>query len=221
MDAIDQDLEIPARGVDLDAEIAVPVPVRGTVLLVDAGRDSCRRAANRYVAAELQDVGLGTVVVDLLTPIEAQVDGGAGELQLGVELLAGRLTAVIDWVVDHEFAPGPDIGLFGAGTAAAAALVAAAARVPVATVVSCAGHLDLVGEVLGLVGRPALLIVGERDQAGIELNHRAMGTMRGQTHLELVPGVVQPLEEPRSMELVARMVGHWFVRHLGRVVTRM
>lgn len=217
MDVIEQNMQIPASGVELDADVSVPQPSQGVVLFAHgsgSGRDSPR---NRYVADELQDAGLATVLVDLLTPAEQRVDAVTAELRFDIDLLARRLSALCDWLVEHDITAGLDIGLFGASTGAAAALVAAAARpAAVAAVVSRGGRPDLAGPALRSVHQPTLLIVGERDPVVLDLNRRAMRELAGESRLEVVPGATHLFQEPGALERVARLACDWFVQHLRR-----
>ena len=175
MDFIEQSLQIPAAGVALDADVAVPQPAQGVVLFAHGSGSSRHSPRNTFVAEELQDAGMATVLVDLLTPAEERVDAITAELRFDIGLLAGRLTALIDWLVEHDITAGLGIGLFGASTGAAAALVRRRpALIAVAAVVSRGGRPDLAGPALRSVRQPTLLIVGERDAVVLDLNRRAM-----------------------------------------------
>ena len=218
MDTIEQTLQIPAAGVELDADHVVPQPTRGAVLFAHGSGSSRHSPRNVFVARELQDAGLSTVLVDLLTPAEERIDAVTAELRFDVGLLAGRLTALCDWLVEHDITAGLGIGLFGASTGAAAALVTAAARpAAVAAVVSRGGRPDLAGEALRAVHQPTLLIVGQRDPVVLDLNRRAMSELAGEVRLEVIPGATHLFQEPGALEQVARLARDWFVRHLGRV----
>jgi dienelactone hydrolase len=215
VEAPERTLQIPAHGVELDADVAVPQPAQGVVLFAHGSGSSRHSPRNVYVASELQEAGLATVLVDLLTPAEERVDAVTGHLRFDIGLLAGRLTAICDWLVDHDITAGLGTGLFGASTGAAAALVAAAERPgSVAAVVSRGGRPDLAGHHLGLVHQPTLLIVGERDGTVLELNRAAMARMPGETRLEIVAGATHLFVEPGTLEKVAVLARDWFVRHL-------
>jgi dienelactone hydrolase len=215
MQAVQESLEIPAAGVVLPADIVVPEQARGVVLFAHGSGSSRHSPRNRHVAAELQSAGLGTVLIDLLTPEEERVDARTGELRFNITLLAVRLIAVGDWLADNDPTAGLGIGLFGASTGAAAALVAAAARPgSVQAVVSRGGRPDLAGEFLRLVRQPTLLIVGERDAVVIDLNRKAMRLLSGPSRLEIVPGATHLFEEPGALEQVARLARDWFAQHL-------
>jgi dienelactone hydrolase len=214
MDAT-QTLEIAAAGVELEADVAVPEAARGVVLFAHGSGSSRRSPRNRYVAGELQSAGLATVLVDLLTAREEQVDVRTRELRFDISLLSVRLAALTDWVAQHERTVGVGVGLC---TGAAAALVAAAMRPnSVQAVVSRGGRPDLAGEFLRLVRAPTLLIVGERDQTVIELNRKAMTQLAAPTRLEIVPRATHLFEEPGALEHVARLAREWFVQYLKPV----
>jgi putative phosphoribosyl transferase len=216
MDDIEQSLQIPAgAGVELSADVVVPQPAPGLVVFAHGSGSSRHSPRNVHVAEELRDAGLGTVLVDLLTPAEERIDAATAELRFDIGLLASRLTAVCDWVVEHDIGPGLHIGLFGASTGAAAALVTAAARPSVvAAVVSRGGRPDLAGAALRKVRQPTLLIVGERDPVVIDINRRALVEIAGETRLEMVPRATHLFEEPGALEEVAQLARDWFVRHL-------
>jgi putative phosphoribosyl transferase len=218
MNAAQQRLRIPAAGVTLDADMVVPQPARGLVLFAHGSGSSRHSSRNRHVAGELQAAGLATVLADLLTPEEEQVDVRTGALRFDIDLLSGRVTALTDRLVEQERLADLGVGLFGASTGAAAALVAAAARpAAVEAVVSRGGRPDLAGGHLRRVRQPTLLIVGGRDRTVLELNRGAMEELGGETRLEIVPGASHLFEEPGALDEVARLARDWFVRHLRRV----
>jgi len=211
-------LEIPATGVFLEADIVVPDAAPGVVVFAHGSGSSRHSPRNRYVARELQEAGLGTVLVDLLTPEEERVDARTSQHRFDIGLLAGRLAGLVAWLEAYQPANGRGIGLFGASTGAAAALVAAAAQpTSVQAVVSRGGRPDLAGDYLGQVRQPTLLIVGERDPVVIELNRAAMQRLGGEAKLEIVPGASHLFAEPGALEQVARLARDWSVCHLKRV----
>jgi putative phosphoribosyl transferase len=214
--AVAQALRIPVAGVLLEADVTVPEQARGVVAFAHGSGSSRHSPRNRYVAGELQAAGLGTVLADLLTEQEEELDARTGELRFDISLLAVRVIALTDWVTEYEQTKGLTVGLFGASTGAAAALVAAAARPQrVGAVVSRGGRPDLAGEFLRLVRAPTLLVVGGNDEVVIDLNRRAMQKLSVETRLAIVPGATHLFAEPGTLEQVAELARDWFVVHLG------
>jgi dienelactone hydrolase len=210
-------LAIPATEVTLDADVVVPESARGVVLFAHGSGSSRHSPRNRLVAHELEHAGLATVLADLLTPEEERVDAQTGQLRFDIGLLATRVIALVDWATHYDQTAGLPVGLFGASTGAAAALVAAAERPDtVAAVVSRGGRPDLAGDYLRAVRQPTLLTVGGRDERVIELNRQAMSQLAGEVRLEIVPGATHLFEEPDALEQVARLARDWFVHYLRR-----
>ena len=136
-------------------------------------------------------------------------------LRFDIDLLATRVTALTDWVLDYRPTAGLPVGLFGASTGAAAALVAAAARPgSVAAVVSRGGRPDLAGPHLRAVSQPTLLIVGALDAMVIELNRKALRKLTGEARLEVIAGASHLFSEPGALEQVAQLARDWLIRHL-------
>ena len=215
MTAAYHSVHIPVAGAELEADIVVPPQPHGMVLFAHGSGSSRFSPRNRYVAEQLQHAGLATALADLLTPAEEQADARIGELRFDVGLLAARLTALTDWLSGQEPTANLGLGLFGASTGAAAALVAAAGRPAlVRTVVSRGGRPDLAGEVLPRVRQPVLLIVGQDDPAVLELNRQAMRSLGGESQLVIVPGASHLFEEPGTLEQVAQLARDWFAAHL-------
>lgn len=215
MDAIRETITIPAGGVALSADVAVPAAARGVVLFVHGSGSSRHSPRNRYVAGELRKAGLATVLADLLTPEEERIDAITAELRFDIGRLTERVIALTDWLVNDETTGALGVGYFGASTGAAAALRGAAARPDgVEAVVSRGGRPDLAGDHLPLVRQPTLLIVGGRDDVVIDLNRRARQQLAGESRLEIVAGATHLFEEPGALEQVARSAGDWFIRHL-------
>ena len=212
---IHQSRQIAAAGVVLEADIGLPESPRGAVLFAHGSGSGRHSPRNRYVADELNRAGLATVLADLLTQEEEQVDMRTASLRFDIDLLAVRVMALTDWMADDEFTAGLGVGLFGASTGAAAALIAAAARpATVQAVVSRGGRPDLADEHLHDVHQPTLLIVGQRDPIVIDLNRQAMDRLAGEKRLVIIPGASHLFEEPGALEQVAALARDWFVRYL-------
>jgi len=213
---IDEDLLIPLDGARLAAGLTLPGRTGGVVVFAHGSGSSRHSPRNRHVAAVLHEAGLGTVLLDLLTTDEEHHDLRTGELRFEIPLLAGRLTATLDWLADRRDTTGRPLGLFGASTGAAAALVTAADRPgSVRAVVSRGGRPELAGDALDHVRAPTLLVVGGRDEQVIELNRTAAERLGPSTTLEVVPGATHLFEEPGALERVAELARDWFVRHTG------
>ncbi|MFC7385279.1 dienelactone hydrolase family protein [Sphaerisporangium rhizosphaerae] len=209
-------LAVPAGDVSLGADVAVPPDARGVVVFAHGSGSGRHSPRNRHVAAELNEAGLATVLMDLLTREEEEMDAFTGALRFDIGLLAERVVAVTDWVARQERLSALGIGIFGASTGAAAALVAAARRPDtVRAVVSRGGRPDLAGDHLREVRQPTLLIVGGDDPMVIVLNREAMERMPGPTGFAVIPGATHLFEEPGTLDEVARLAGEWFVRHLS------
>ncbi|MFG1956415.1 dienelactone hydrolase family protein [Nonomuraea sp. NPDC049028] len=215
MNIAEAGVRIPIGDVALDADVAVPAEPRGAVLFAHGSGSGRHSPRNRYVAGRLQAARLVTVLADLLTTAEERRDALTGELRFDIGLLADRVAALTDWARADARIAELGIGLFGASTGAAAALVAAAERPDaVRTVVSRGGRPDLADDVLTRVRQSTLLIVGGEDPAVIDLNLRAMRRMPGEVRLEIVPGASHLFAEPGTLEQVARLATDWFVTRL-------
>jgi putative phosphoribosyl transferase len=209
------DVLVPAGGVELEGDLVVPAGARGIVLFAHGSGSGRHSPRNRHVAALLNEAGLATLLVDLLTAGEEEVDLRTREHRFDIGLLGRRLVDATDWLAAAEKTAALPLGLFGASTGAAAALVAAAERPErAAAVVSRGGRPDLAGGALAEVGAPTLLIVGERDPVVLDLNRRAMEGMTAETRLEIVPGATHLFEEPGALDRVARLATDWFGTHL-------
>ncbi len=204
-----------ARGDALEGNFALPDSAGGIVLFAHGSGSSRHSPRNRFVARELQERGLATLLLDLLTPAEDQVDMYTREFRFDLGLLAERLIDATDWVRKQRETERLPIGYFGASTGAGAALIAAAERPrEVAAVVSRGGRPDLAGEALPRVEAPTLLIVGGWDAPVIELNREAYNRLRAAKRLEIVPRATHLFEEPGALEEVARLAADWFQRYL-------
>jgi dienelactone hydrolase len=202
--------------VSLEADLAMPDRASGVVLFAHGSGSSRHSPRNRLVAARLQEVGLATVLADLLTSSEERLDESTGRLRFDIGLLAERVTGAVDWLPGRPDITGLPVGLFGASTGAAAALEAAARRPGVVqAVVSRGGRPDLAGAALSGIRAPTLLIVGGRDVAVLEVNRQAAEALAGECDLRTVPDATHLFPEPGALEQVAAWAGEWFTRHLS------
>jgi putative phosphoribosyl transferase len=210
---IDEQAVVPVGRESIEGHLRVPLGAPGVVLFAHGSGSSRHSPRNRFVADVLHDAGLGTVLLDLLTPREERDRGNVFD----IPLLAGRLTAATAWVTSRADTGSCRIGWFGASTGAGAALWAAAEpRSPVAAVVSRGGRPDLAGARLSAVRAPTLLIVGGADEVVLRLNRQARAQLVGCTsELAVVPGATHLFEEPGTLAEAASLARDWFVHHLA------
>jgi dienelactone hydrolase len=201
----------------LAADLLRPPEARGLVVFVHGSGSGRRSPRNQQVARALAARGLATLLFDLLTEDEQRIDALTRRLRFDIPLLARRIVGVIDWLErDPELAALP-LGLFGASTGAAAALIAAAQRAQVVrAVVSRGGRTDLAREALDGVAAPTLQIVGERDEEVLALNREVARHLHGVQQVTVVTGATHLFEEPGALEEVARLAGDWFERFLAQ-----
>lgn len=213
---------VAAPGVRLAGALALPSRARGVVVFAHGSGSGRLSPRNRLVARALNEAGVATLLMDLLSGEEEAEDLRTGRLRFDVGLLGERVVAAIDWLaaeaVVGDLPPGvgnAPLGCFGASTGAAAALIAAAQRPHrVRAVVSRGGRPDLAGDALRDVVAPTLLIVGGRDAQVLELNRRAQPALAGESRLEVLPGAGHLFEEPGALERVAALARDWFARYL-------
>jgi putative phosphoribosyl transferase len=201
----------------LYGDLTVPAGAHGLVVFAHGSGSSRHSSRNRAVALALQHGGLATLLLDLLTPSEERVDVRTAEFRFDIPLLGRRMSVAADWTqTDPRTAPLP-IGLFGASTGAAAALIAAADRPDlVLAVVSRGGRPDLAGTALERVRAASLLIVGERDEVVIELNQQALARLTAPATIVIVPRATHLFEEPGTLDRVVELALDWFNRHLTK-----
>lgn len=214
------ELVIPAGGsTRLAASLEVPAGARGIVVFAHGSGSSRLSPRNQFVAATLRHSGrLGTLLFDLLT----EAEDATYENRFEIGLLATRLSIALDWLAGREGVAALPVGLFGASTGAAAALIAASAKPDkVKAVVSRGGRPDLAADVLSDVVAPTLLIVGGNDPVVIALNKRALGGLSSANKkLEIVPGATHLFEEPGALERVASLTTEWFEHFLASSAAR-
>jgi dienelactone hydrolase len=209
---IEHAVSVPtAAGPTLDADLALPDGATGVVVFAHGTGSSRHSPRNRLVADGLQRRGLATLLLDLLTVDEEQAD----QLRFDIDLLAERLSHAVAWAQGRRETAGLPLGLFGASTGAAAALVCAARHpAAVVAVVSRGGRADLARDSLAQVRAPTLLVVGAEDEVVLDLNRRALAQLPAGSALEVVPGAAHLFEEPGALETVADLAGGWFAGHL-------
>lgn len=208
-------LTIHSGKTSLTADLVVPEHASGLVIFAHGSASSRFSPRNQFVASALNSKGLGSLLVDLLSQVEEHHDTASGEHRFDIDFLSERLVAVIDAMVVDENTKGLKIGLFGASTGAAAALVAAERRSKfVSAVVSRGGRVDLAADVFEDVHAPTLLIVGANDQDVLKLNQEAVLLLACAKHLAVIDGAAHLFEEPGSLEQVAHLAQDWFAKYL-------
>jgi putative phosphoribosyl transferase len=204
-------VHIPVDSWTLEGMLAIPAGAPGVVLFAHGSGSSRHSPRNTFVAEVLQRAGLGTLLMDLLSPAEDV----SFEARFDIHLLADRLTAATHWLRAQPATKGLGLGYFGASTGAAAALLAAAVLGPVVRgIVSRGGRPDLAWAALDRVQAPTLLIVGGRDDVVIELNQQAYARLQAAKQLVIIPGATHLFEEPGALSEVARLAAEWFIRYL-------
>ena len=195
----------------IHGDLSVPFSPIGLVIFAHGSGSSRRSPRNQFVAATLNQGHLATLLIDLLTIEEEEVDVMTTHLRFDVPLLAERLASATDWVGHHETVASLPVGYFGASTGAAAALLAAAKKPRhVAAIVSRGGRPDLAAEWLAQVVAPTLFIIGERDDVVLTYNREAAAAMRVETRIEIVPGATHLFEEQGALEQVGSLSRGWF-----------
>ena len=208
---------VPTRsGPDLLGDLLVPDQALGLVVFAHGSGSGRRSTRNRVVAEHLRRHGLATLLLDLLSADEEERDALTAELRFDVRRLGERVVDAIDWAAGHPSVGSLPVGLFGASTGAAAALVAATARPGrVRAVVSRGGRPDLAGPVLADVQAPTLLIVGGADSQTVEHNRRVVARLACTHRFDIVPAAGHLFEEPGALGVVAAKAADWFGRYLG------
>jgi dienelactone hydrolase len=201
------EVHIPIDGGSLGADLAFPAAANSVVVFAHGSGSSRHSPRNKLVASALNEAGIATLLVDLLTPAEEQA-----ALRFDIPLLARRLGAATEWVQTNADTSALPFGYFGASTGAAAALIAATEH-PASAVVSRGGRPDLAADALSRVDAPTLLIAGGRDPVVIELNRRALAKLRCEKRHEVVPAATHLFPEAGTLERVAELARDWFLRY--------
>lgn len=201
--------------VTLRGHIDVPQGATGIVVFSHPTGTSRLSPRNQLVGRLLRNVGVGTLIFDLLSPEEEEMDLKSRHLRFDIRLLATRLLEAANWLTEHPLTQGLKLGLFGCSTGTAAAL-AVASEMPdrVGAIVSRGGRPDLAGEALAKVEAPTLLIVGERDPSVLTLNKQALAKMTCEKELAVVPRAGHLFEEPGALEKVSALAADWFKHRL-------
>ena len=203
-------IEIDSGRVSLPGEFTVPSDAAGIAVFAHGSGSSRLSPRNVAVARAVNERGIATLLFDLLTPAEADDRGNVFD----IDLLSDRLEMATRWATTGPGSAGLPVGLFGASTGAAAALVVAARLSEgITAVVSRGGRPDLAGAALEEVTAPTLLVVGSEDPVVAEMNREAFRSLHCQKRLEVIPGAGHLFEEPGALERVAELAGDWFLRH--------
>ncbi|UYG06124.1 dienelactone hydrolase family protein [Halomonas sp. M4R1S46] len=199
----------------LEGDLLMPEQPKGLVVFAHGSGSSRLSPRNQQVARFLADQGLAALLFDLLTPDENIIDERTRALRFDIDLISRRLIGAVDRVSRASETRSLGIGLFGASTGAAAALIAAAARPEqVRAVVSRGGRVDLAGDQLAAVRAPTLLLVGENDPTVLRLNEQARQGIPGRCELVVVPGATHLFEEPGTLEAVQEHAARWLLECL-------
>jgi dienelactone hydrolase len=192
----------------------IPSAASGVIVFAHGSGSSRTSPRNRRVADALNAAGLATLLFDLLTADEEVAERYTRHLRFDIALLARRMVGAIEWVQHHDRLRALPIGLFGASTGAAAALIAATQIDGIAAIVSRGGRADLAGDALDAVEQPTLLVVGSLDSDVLALNQAALARLPGRSMLHVVRGATHLFEEPGALDEVTQVATLWFRRYL-------
>ena len=211
----EQLVEITINEKTIKGDLTIPKESQGIVLFAHGAGSSRNSPRNNFVAEELQNKNLATLLIDLLTEKEKEIDRITREIRFDIDLLADRLIGTVDWLSNSEKTKSHNIGIFGSSTGAAGGLIAAAKRgEKVITVVSRGGRVDMASEFFSEVKVPVLCIVGGRDRQVLSLNRQAIDQMSTKAKLEIVEDAGHLFEEPGALEEVAKLSVNWYLHHL-------
>jgi len=210
-----EEVRIKTERVILNGNLFIPENARGIVLFAHGSGSSRFSTRNIFVAEMLQKHKLATLLMDLLTETEEQIDIQTRELRFDISMLGERLVGAVKWLKKNPKTKHLHVGCFGSSTGAAAALISAA-KLPddVRAVVSRGGRPDLAMGHLSKVKAPTLLIVGGNDEVVIGMNEEAMKELHCEKKLEIVPGATHLFEETGTLEEVSKLAASWFVKYL-------
>ncbi len=209
-------ITVTCDDVHLEGLLHIPRAVTGIVIFAHGSGSSRLSPRNQFIARELQKVNCATLLFDLLTAEEDEIDSTTSQYRFDIDFLANRLVASTNWIIKNPVLNKLPVGYFGASTGGGAALVAAARlSMLIKAVVSRGGRPDLAGESLAYVKAPTLLIVGGKDDRVIELNKQAFEQLHCEKKLEIVPGATHLFEENGKLEAVSMLANHWFKKYLA------
>jgi putative phosphoribosyl transferase len=212
---IREEIEIKTPKTVVKGDLCIPQNASGIVLFAHGAGSSRLSPRNKYVAQVLQDAGFATLLMDLLSEQEDQLDMYLKKLRFDIPLLAGRVDTATEWIQNNDKTSKLKIGYFGASTGAVAALVASIQRPEtIGAIVSRGGRPDLTDKILSEVKPPTLLIVGSEDTVVLKKNQAAFDKLNCEKRLIIVPGASHLFEEPGKMEEVAEHAKTWFQEHL-------
>ena len=207
-------IQIPVGAVDLRGQLMLGPAARGLIIVANGDGDHLYDETNAYVARRLYAAGFATLVVDLLTPNESVEDAETSALRFHQGLLASRLVKATQWVRSGVVFSGLEIGLFASGLCAGAALATASVSSAIRAVVCRGARVDVVVPQLHRVRSEVLLLVGERDTAHLSASRGAYWLLPESAQLEVLPNAGHLLDEPATLEEVARQAERWFGRTL-------
>ncbi|RNI12428.1 alpha/beta hydrolase [Methanohalophilus sp. RSK] len=212
---IQETVRIQMDSIILEGDLEVPEGAEGLVIFAHGSGSSRHSIRNKTVAKTLRQNKMGTLLFDLLTPKEEEIDNVTAHLRFDIDLLSERLIGTTDWVLQNPATKNLNIGYFGASTGAAAALSAASKRSDkIGAVVSRGGRPDLAEQALPGVKAPTLLIVGGKDYQVIDMNREALKMLNCKKELQIIPGATHLFEEQGALEEVAKIAGNWFLEYL-------
>ncbi len=208
-------VRIPVNGAHIEGALELPENPIGLVLFAHGSGSSRHSPRNNYVAGVLREYGVGTLLMDLLTPEEDR----DYSRRFDINLLTERLLDAARWIKEKPQTGSLPLGYFGASTGAAAALQAAAQDATISAVVSRGGRPDLAGvEALERVEAATLFLVGGHDYGVIEFNEAAFADLRCEKKFSVIPGATHLFEEPGTLEQVAEQAAKWFESHFRAYV---
>jgi len=211
----DLHVKIPLNLVTLEGRLTVPQYAHGLVIFAHGSGSSRFSSRNWFVAEILHDHNIATLLTDLLTSEEEEIDLQTRHLRFDIPMLANRLVEIANWAKEDLRTKDLNIGYFGSSTGGGAALIAAThMSEDIAAVVSRGGRPDLAGEFLSQVKAPSLLIVGERDTHVLELNREALTNLNENSRLFIIPGATHLFEEPGTLKKAADCAAKWFMDYL-------